>query len=111
MDEIQKIFEQQFAKFPYLILQTLIEKKLRAAGINPVSALVDKIVNHALSKNTESLLFDDGKDSNSLITLSISDRDVIDAEDMISRLLDSIPDIIEKTTTDIAKSLLKSLKK
>src|ERR1019366_3836209 len=110
MDTIQKIFEQQFKKFPHLILQKLIEKKLRAVGIDPEPALIDRIVNHALSNNPMSLQWDDGKDVNSVVTLSISEEDISDAEGMISRLMDSIPDIIESASTDIAKSLLKSLK-
>ena len=110
MDTIQKIFEQQFKKFHHLILQKLIEKKLRAVGIDPEPALIDRIVNHALSNNPMSLQWDDGKDVNSVVTLSISEEDISDAEGMISRLMDSIPDIIESASTDIAKSLLKSLK-
>ena len=58
-----------------------------------------------------SLQWDDGKDVNSVVTLSISEEDISDAEGMISRLMDSIPDVIESASTDIAKSLLKSLKR
>src|SRR5665647_2086754 len=110
MAKIQKIFEQQFKKVPHLIVQKLIEKKLRTAGVDPEPALVDRIVSHALSSNPTTLQWGNGKDVNSVITLSISEEDIADAEGMISRLLDSIPDIIENTSTDIAKSLLKTLK-
>lgn len=110
MAKIQKIFDQQFEKVPHLILQKLIEKKLRTAGVAPEPALIDRIVSHALSNNRPTLQWDDGKDVNSAITLSISEEDIADAEGMISRLLNSMPDIIENASTDIAKALLKTLK-
>jgi hypothetical protein len=107
---IQKILDQEFEKFPHLILQKLIEKKLRIAGVDPLPELVDKIISYAMSDDAATFQWDDGKDVNSDITLSFSEKDITEAEEMISRLMDSIPDIIEKASTDIAKPLLKTLK-
>lgn len=107
---IQKILDQEFEKFPHLILQKLIEKKLRIAGVDPVPELVDKIISYAMNDDAVTFQWDDGKDVNSDITLSFSEKDITEAEEMISRLMDSIPDIIEKASTDIAKPLLKTLK-
>lgn len=111
MTELQKFFERQFEEIPHLILQKLIEKKLRAAGINPEPCLVDRIVNHALSSKLKALQWDDGNNIDSVIALSISDEDIADAERMMSRFLASIPHIVENTSTDIAKTLLKTLKR
>lgn len=110
MTTIQKLFEKQLGQLPQLIFKKLIEKKLRKAGINPTLELVDKIINHALSNEATSFHWDDGKDTHSNITLSISEEDTKEVEKMISRLIDSMPDIIEKISTDIAKPLLKTLK-
>jgi hypothetical protein len=111
MEKIQKLLEQQLEKIPQQILQRLIEKKLCAAEVNPEPALVDRIVNHVLSNNPSSFQWDDGKDVDSAIELSISDEDITEVEGVISRLMESMPDIIDKTSTTAAKSTLKTLKR
>lgn len=110
MKKIQKLLEQQLEKVPQQILQRLIEKKLCVAGVNPEPALVDRIVGLVLSNNSSSLQWDDGKDDNLAITLSISEEDVTEAEGMFSRLMESMPDLIDKTSTTVAQSTLKALK-
>lgn len=108
MDTIQKIFEQQFKALPELFLEKLVEKKLRAEGINPAPVMVQQLIQHVLSSNSDSFCWDDGKERNISITINLTEEDVEDAE---KRFLASLPKIIEKTTTDIARLLLKSLKK
>ena len=108
MDTIQKIFEQQFKTLPELFLEKLVEKKLRAEGINPDPAMTQQLIQHILSSNSDSFFWDDGKAGDVSITLKLTETDVEETE---KKFLTSLPKIIEKTTTDIAKHLLNSLKK
>lgn len=110
MDTIQKTVDQELDKIPNLILKKIIEKKLRSVNINPTPKLVNKIINHALTGDSSSFKWNDRKSSQADITISISEEDSKEAETMMSQLMDSLPDIFDKTSTDIAKSVLKSLK-
>lgn len=110
MKEIQKLFEQSLEKIPHQILQELIENKLRAVGVDPEVALVDRIVGHVLSNTNTILQWNDGKDTDSKITLLFSDGDIADVENKISRLIKALPDIVDKASTDIAKLYFKLLK-
>lgn len=107
---MQKLLEQQFKKAPNLILHQLIEKKLRAAGVNPEPTIVEQIIAHALSNNPSLFHWDDGKEDNIKITLVISDEDIKEAEGTFSRLIKSMPDLIDEISTTIAQSTLKTLK-
>lgn len=107
---MQKLLEDEFKKIPNLVLHQLIEKKLRAAGVNPEPVLVKQIIAHVRGSNSSLFHWDDGKEGNTEITLSISDEDVKEAEGMLLRLMESMPDVIDKTATTIAQSILKTLK-
>jgi LPS O-antigen subunit length determinant protein (WzzB/FepE family) len=108
MDTLQKLFEQQFKVLPELFLEKLLEKKLHAEGINTDPVMIQKLIQHVLSSNSDSFSWDDGKEGNISITINLTEADVEDAE---KRFIATLPRIIEKTTTDIARLLLKSLKK
>lgn len=108
MSTIQKIFEQQFKELPKLFIEKLVGKKLRAEGINPDPVMIQQLIQHVLSSNSDSFFWDDGKEGNASITVNITEADVEETE---KKFLASLPRIIEKTTTDIAKLLLTSLKK
>lgn len=108
MNTIQKIFEQQFKELPKLFIKKLVEKKLRTEGINPDPVMIQQLIQHVLSSNSDSFFWEDGKAVNASITVNITESDVEETE---KKLLASLPRIIEKTTTDIAKLLLTSLKK
>lgn len=107
MDAIQKIFEQQLKVLPELFFEKLVEKKLRAEGINPDPVMIKQLIQHVLSNNSDSFFWNDGKDENVSITLTLTEADVDEAE---KKILAVLPDIIETTTTDIAKNLLNTLK-
>lgn len=111
MVNIQKLLEQQLEKVPHLILHQLVEKKLREADVDPEPILVDRLVDHIMSNNPETFKWDDGSAVGSNITLTISDDDIAEIDEMVLRLLDSMPDIIEKVSTKTAKSVLKELKR
>lgn len=111
MTELQKTLEQELGKLPHQILQNLLEKKLKAAGVNPESALVDRLLRHILSGNTAAFQWDDGNETHSDITVSISEEDIAEVEEIISRLMTSMPDIIENISTNTSKSVLKQLRK
>ena len=111
MDTLQKILDQQLKTYPRIALQKVIEKKLISVGLHSDPSLVDQIINKVLTNDSSVIQWDDGKDTNSSITLSISENDIAEIEKMFGRLMESIPNLIETTSTKIAKSLLKSLKK
>ena len=110
MAELQRILEKQFGNVSRLILQKLIEKKLKAAGIDRKSDLVDRLVDHVLSGSTKTFQWDDGSNIKSDVTLSILKEDILEIEEAKSKLLAATPHIVESVSEDIAKGLLKSLK-
>ncbi|CAE6754636.1 DUF5677 domain-containing protein [Paraburkholderia haematera] len=115
MHIIQPLLEKQLKEIPRLIMSNSIKEKLLAAGVDPSETLVDQLVEHSFSGNTEPFTWDDGEQTESMgtknVTLSFSDEDVANVEETCARFLENIPTMIEEVSGDIAKSLLKTLKK
>ncbi len=107
--DLQKSFEKSLEEILPLTLRKLIDKKLRAAGIDPAPALVSDLAAHVLSGDSTPIQWDDGN-TDSHITLSISEEDVADLESDISRLLGKLPDVIEAASMKTAKAMLRTLK-
>ena len=100
MAELQRILEKQFGKVSRLILQKLIEKKLKAAGIDRKSDLVDRLVDHVLSGSTKTFQWDDGSNIKSDVTLSILKEDILEIEEAKSKLLAATSHIVESVSED-----------
>jgi len=112
MVNLQKLLEKQInSKVPRLLLQRLVEKKLQGAGVKAKPKLVDKIVSHILNGSSKKLKWNDGSNVDKCIKLSFSKEDVADIEEGYSRLTDSLPEILEKSSSEIAKVLFRSLRK
>jgi hypothetical protein len=111
MGNMQAILEKTLKDVPRLILRDMVTKKLRGAGIDSTPNLIDRMLAHILSGNHELFRWEDGRDVDLEVILSISDTDATDAEAMIARLVASVPDIIADVSEHISKVVLKTLKK
>jgi hypothetical protein len=111
MTTIQKTFEKQLEDISHQLLKELLEKKIRELGLNLKPNILDQFVTHLINKNNEPFNWDDGKDTDSAITLDFSEAEMAELEEKFLRLHDSIPQIIESSSTYISKDLLETLKR
>lgn len=107
--DLQKSLEKSLEEILPLALRKLIDKKLRAAGVDPSPALVSDLAAHVLNGDSTPIQWNAGN-TDSHITLSISEEDVADLESAVSRLLEKLPDVIEAASVKTAKAVLRTLK-
>lgn len=111
MRDLQKMLERQLSEIPQLILNEAIKGKLLAEGIAPNDSLVDQLVAHALSDNSDSFVWNDGTDDLKQVSLTLTDEDVAAVEAKCAKLVEAIPSMIDEVSGSIAEDLLKTLKK
>lgn len=112
MADLQRLLEKELRQTPRLIARNLLVKKLREAQLDPDPELIECLVAHVMSGRSDSFAWDDGKDSKvSSITLSFSTDDLAEIDAAYSRLEASLPDMLECISSDISKSVLKTLTK
>lgn len=104
-DSLQKLLEKELGDAPSLLLRSLIEKKLRAAGVEPDSVVVDRILNHIRRGSSESFQWESDSTTDKNIEIVFSNEDLDELEKMSLKFLESVPNVVVDIASAIADSL------
>lgn len=112
MLNLQNLIEQHLQKeLPRNALQRFILKRLVESGIEPDSSLAFQITDHFISGSEEPFRWDDGTECDKKISFSFTDSDLAEIDRNYAELVESLPDVWERTSDGAAKILLRSLKR
>lgn len=114
MSSLDKAFKEEVKKVPRIILTEMIQNKLDGMGLNEKSGLAEALVEHIESGSEEKFLWNDGGDSDEAYQdyeLVITDEDLAKFENDLSEFLKGgLKNLVEDTTDDAARDVLRSLK-
>jgi hypothetical protein len=111
MDILQQALDHELEELPRRFLETLLLKKIRAAGITATKTLSHELARHILSGNNEPSTYRDGRSNRVHITITVEEDDI---KEIVSKL-DSFGEtqldrLIETVADPIVTRLLKTLK-
>jgi hypothetical protein len=108
MNGFQDLLERSFADLPRKILRQFFGEKLRLVGVEATTQLLDRLVSHIEYSKEDVFHWDDGADS--IIHISISERDIEEIERRVQLVLDRTPDIVSDLADKLAPELLSSFR-
>ena len=108
MDTFQNLLDQKMGEFvPRLMLEKLIEKKLKTAGITATKKLSKKLAEYALSGETKPFKYKSKQSAD--ITLAFDEADIKEIERMFDAFCKQLPGLLESTSEKSSKAVLKEL--
>nr|WP_321359738.1 DUF5677 domain-containing protein [uncultured Hyphomonas sp.] len=113
---LQETFEKIGEKVPELILKDLIEKKLQDLEVSLSEESIKRVAREILAADMNSVTIDlpeehSGPDKTHHLSLTFTDEDNKALKDKAKKLLENLPDIIDRTVTKTAKRMLKTFNK
>ena len=89
---------------PNAALEKVLQPKFKAAGVRDHKAMAKAFAAHLLSQSEQPFEWGSGK-NNRIIDISFDDEDAAEIERISSKIVDSIPDIVDKLSKTTAERM------